>query len=148
MDTLTRAVEEVSEFRWGPREKLHTIERSVATLMGPVEPRWSQGGAASNHGGLRSPRKRSITPSRVSPPWLLRGAFAEPLWSFHQFNEPPVQRQLPSGRFHSESAIPSAQLCGVSIFGLGLRSCKEISTEPPRRHYGCLLYTSPSPRDS
>ena len=36
MDALTRAVEEVSAFEWGPRGQLHTIERSVATPMGHV----------------------------------------------------------------------------------------------------------------
>ena len=41
--------------------------------------------------------------------------------SLHQFNRPSVQPHLPKGRFHSESVIPSAQPCGVSIFELGLR---------------------------
>ena len=77
--------------------------------------------------------------------WSLREAFVEPLRSLQQFNKPLVQPQLPKGRFHSESVIPSAQPCAVSIFGFGfglgleLRLCKKMSTEPPRRHHGCFV---------
>ena len=110
----------------------------------------------------RRPSKRSTTPSRCihfvdapAPPRLLHGAFAEPLRSLCQFNKPPMQLQLPKGCFDNESAIPSAQPCVVSILGLGsgLRLCKKISTESPRRHHGCFAEPSPirqimtSPRD-
>jgi len=107
----------------------------------------------------RKPRDRSMMPSRripflyaPAPPRLLLGAFVGPSRSLprafaklHQFNKPPVEPQLPNGRFYSESAIPSAQLCGVSIFGLGLglKVCTKISTEPLRPHHGC--FTEPSP---
>ena len=105
----------------------------------------------------RRPRERSMMPSRcihfmdtpAAPPrllrgafvelsWSLRGAFVEPSWSLHQFNKPSVQPQLPKGRFHRESVIPSAQPCGVSVlgFGLELRIYTKMSTEPPRRHHG------------
>ena len=69
----------------------------------------------------------------------------EPLRSFHQFNKPPMKPQLPKGRFHCEFVIPSAQPCGISIFGLGLglelelRLFKKMSTEPPRRHHGFFV---------
>ena len=114
----------------------------------------------------RRPRERSMMPSRrihfmdtpapprllhgafVEPSWSLRGAFAEPLRSLHQINKPPMQPQLPKGRFHSESVIPAAQPCVISMFGLGLglglelRLCKNMFTAPPRRHHGC--FTEPS----
>ena len=107
----------------------------------------------------RRPRERPMTPSRrihfvdtPAPPRSLRRAFPEPLRTLHQFNKPPVQPQLPRGCFHSESVIPSAKPCVVSIFllglglglglGLELRLCKKMSTEPPWRHHGC--FTDPS----
>ena len=91
------------------------------------------------HKGLvnapRCPRGASIL-------WILRchhGCFTEPSWSLcGAFNStsPQMQPQLPKGRFHSESVIPSAHPCVVSVFGLWLGLGF------------CLLYTSPSPRDA
>ena len=76
----------------------------------------------------------------------LRGTFVEPSSrSLHKFNKPQKQPQLPKGRFHGESVIPSAKPCVVSIFGLGLglgfelRLCKKMSTEPPRSHHGSFV---------
>ena len=107
----------------------------------------------------RRPRERSMTPSRrihfvdaPAPPRLLRRVFVEPLRSLYQFNNLLVKPKLPQGRFHSDSAIPSAKPCVVSIFGLGLglglelRLCKKMSTAPPRRHHGCFAEPSRSHR--
>ena len=54
-----------------------------------------------------------------------------PLRGLHRFEKLPVHPRLPGGRVHSESAIPSAQPCVISIYGLGLGLCKKISTAPP-----------------
>ena len=105
----------------------------------------------------RRPRERPITPSR-----RLRGATTVASRSLHQFNKPPMQPKPPKGRFHSESVIPSAQPCGVSMFGLGLglglelRLCKKMSTAPPRLLRGAFaeppeirqIMTSPPPSAS
>lgn len=48
-----------------------------------------------------------------------------------------VQLRLPFRCFHSESGIPSEQLCGVLILGLGL--CKKMS----RCHHGGFVNPSP-----
>ena len=75
----------------------------------------------------RRPRERSMTPAR----------------RIHFVDAPATQ--MPKGRFHSESVIPSAQPHVVSIFefglglGLELRLCKKMSTVPPRRHHGCFV---------
>ena len=85
----------------------------------------------------RKPRERSMTPSRriatTDTSRSLHGAFVE---SSRSLPGAFPQSQISNRRFHNESAIPSAQPCGVSCFGLGLglglRLCKKISTEPPR----------------
>lgn len=73
----------------------------------------------------------------TSPPRLL-------CWAFRQLDKPPVQPRLPVGHFHSESAVPLAQLCSNPLLGL----CKKIPTAPPCLLRGALrqlvkLMTSP-----